>query len=83
VNTSVEVSYEHDEEGRPVYMVRVGGGEWEIYTDYRQFALYLQSLEAAGETLPPGYRHVSDRATMSSIDPQTFDLDSDLGPSST
>ena len=54
MNATVEVSYEHDEQGRPIYLVRVGNGEWESFTDYRQFALYLKSLEAAGEILPPG-----------------------------
>lgn len=86
MNATVEVSFEHYEQGRPIYLVRVGNGKWETFTDYRQFVLYLKSLEAAGEILPPGYKNVSDKTAMRSIDPQTFDLDRDadsgLNPSS-
>ena len=70
----VETNISHGEDGKPIYMARIDGGDWVIFSNYSDFVQYLNSLEVLGHIVQKGAREISHDRLLKAHPQKNFDF---------
>ena len=70
----VETDVSHGEDGKPIYMARVDGGDWVFFSSYSDFVQHLKALETLGYIVQKGSREVAHDRILKAHPQKNFDF---------